>query len=313
VSAPSPRRLAAIDLGTNTVRVLVVEAAGQTWRPLHQAQRVTRLGAGQAAAGRLLDDPMRRTVDTVAEFTAAALRLGAGAVHIVATSAVREAPNRDELVARVRAATGRTIEVLSGEDEARLMLLGVANGLPALAGPCVVADIGGGSTEVVRAEAGRLVGAVSMKLGVVQLGERFMGVGPVDRACLALLRREIDQCLADELPAALAAAPVAMLVGTAGTVTTLAALDLGLDAYDAGRVQGHVVACAATERLLARLAGMTLAERAALPCLEPGRADVLIPGIAICLALMARLGQESLVVSDHGLREGLVHRLVRAF
>ncbi len=311
MTAASTRRLATIDLGTNTVRVLVVEAEGPHWRPLYQAQRVTRLGERQAAAGRLLDEPMERTVGAVAAFAAAARELGARAIHIVATSAVREAPNRDDFVARVWAATGHWIEVVSGEEEARLTLAGVAAGLPELAGSFLLFDVGGGSTELVLARSGRPLAAVSLRLGVVSLAERFMNSGPVSAHRFARLRREVESRLAAELPSEIADAGAAVLVGTAGTVTTLAALDLDLDAYDAERVQGHVLRRRAVERLLRRLSALTLEQRALLPCVERGRADVLIPGIALCLTVMERLGHDSLVVSDRGLREGILSTMLR--
>ncbi len=304
------RRLATVDLGTNTVRVLVVEAEGPSWRPLYEAQRVTRLGERQAAAGRLLDEPMRRTIEAVAEFVSSAERWGAGDIRIVATSAVREAVNRREFVARLRAATGHEVDVVSGEEEARLTLQGVAAGLPALRGAFVLFDVGGGSTEFVLARDGRPVTAVSLKLGVVALAERFVDAGPVGEERLARLRRAVEARLDADLPPEIAGAGAPALVGTAGTVTTLAALDLGLPTYDADRVQGHVLRRVAAEELLERLAAMTLPARERLPCMEPGRADVLIPGLVICLTVMERLGHESLVVSDRGLREGILHGIL---
>jgi exopolyphosphatase/guanosine-5'-triphosphate,3'-diphosphate pyrophosphatase len=307
---PRGRRLAAVDLGTNTVRLLVVDAEGGGWRPLHESQRITRLGEGQAAAGRLLEGPIRRTVDAVAEFVATARALGASDIRVVATSAVREAPNREELTARVEAATGQAVEVVSGEDEARLTLLGVSAGLPHLGGSFLLLDIGGGSTELVLARRGRAALASSLGLGVVPLAEGFTDAGPVGAGQLAAMRREVDARLADGLAPALLEHGRVPLVGTAGTVTTLAALDLGLGRYEAARVHGHTLHRAAVERLLVGLGGMTLAERAALPCLEPGRADLLVPGIVICLAVMRRLGRDALVVSDHGLREGIVQTML---
>jgi exopolyphosphatase/guanosine-5'-triphosphate,3'-diphosphate pyrophosphatase len=314
-SHPGPavpeRRLATVDLGTNTVRLLVVEARGADWRPLYEAQRVTRLGEGQSASGTLGAAAMARTADVVAKFAQEARALGAADIHVVATSAVREAANRAEFASLVRAATGLDLHVVSGEEEARLALHGVSAGLPALGGTFVLVDIGGGSTEIVRAEAGRVRAAVSLSLGVVALAERFVGPGPVDWDAFALLRRDVDRRLAFGLPGDLHALPRPALVGSAGTVTTLAALDLGLARYAADRVQGHALGRPAVERLLGRLAGLTVAEREALPCVEAGRGDLLIAGIAILLAVLDRLGRESLIVSDHGLREGIVHDLLR--
>ena len=250
-------------------------------------------------------------MDTVAEFVALAGRSGASEVHIVATSAVREAGNREEFVARVKAATGQTVRVVSGEEEARLTLEGVAAWLPELRGSFVLFDIGGGSTELVQARGGRPIATRSLKLGVVPLAERFMDGGPVDWDRFRAMRCEIDGRLVEDLGSELGAGSPSALVGTAGTVTALAALDLELAAYDPDRVQGHVLRRAVVERLLARLGALSVREREAVPCLERGRADVLIPGIAICLAIMDRLHHESLVVSDRGLREGILQSLLR--
>jgi exopolyphosphatase/guanosine-5'-triphosphate,3'-diphosphate pyrophosphatase len=310
-AAGRPRRLATVDLGTNTVRLLVVEADDGAWRALHQTQRVTRLGEGQAATGRLLPEPMRRTAAAVAEFARAARGLGATRVRIVATSAVREAGNRAEFVAQLEAEAGEAVEVVSGEDEARLTLRGVTSGLPGLGESFVLLDIGGGSTEFLRARPG-LTAAVSLRLGVVPLVEQWGDPGPVRWDRFAQMREHIERRLAAELPDAIGAAGTDELVGTAGTITTLAALDLGLPAYDAARVHGHRLGRAAVERELARLGALAVADRGRLPCLEPGRADVIIPGIAICLAAMARVGRESLVVSDRGLREGILCELLGA-
>lgn len=304
-----PDRLATVDLGTNTVRLLVVESVGGVWRPLHQTQRVTRLGEGQAAAGRLLPEPMQRTAATVAEFARAARRWGAGAVRIVATSAVREAVNREEFVATVEAACGERVHVVSGEDEARLTLKGVTSGLPGLGPSFLLFDIGGGSTEFVSARGGAPEAAVSLRLGVVPLQEEWGERGPVRWERFTRMREHVEARLHREVPERIRGA-AGELVGTAGTVTTLAALDLELPAYDAARVHGHRLARATVERLLARLGALGVDERARLPCLEPGRADVIIPGIAICLATMTCFRRDTLVVSDRGLREGILCELL---
>ncbi len=305
-------RLAAIDLGTNMIRLLVADAAGGDWRAVDQAQRVTRLGEGQEPGGALRPGPMARTLDTVVELVRRAEAAGAARVRITATSAVREAANRAPFVTRLESATGRAVEVLTGEDEARLTLLGVRSGLPGLAEPFVVLDIGGGSTELALARDGRLERAVSLRLGVVALAGRHAPDGRVAPASLAALRDEITARLHQEIPEAIAAAGARCLVGTAGTVTTLAALDLGLVAYDAARVQGHTLTRAAIGRLLERLAALTHAERGALPSLEPGRADLIVPGTVICLAAMSRVGFDVLTVSDRGLREGILCEILSA-
>src|SRR5207249_3671839 len=199
-------------------------------------------------------------------------RLGASDIRIVATSAVREASNGRAFAAAVEAATGRRVDVVSGEVEARLTLRGVRHGLGALSGPVLTFDIGGGSTEYVLSEGDTVRSMISLRLGVVPLAERFPFPGVVERARYRELHDEVRRRLDGELPDAICAARVAHLVGTAGTVTTLAALDLGLVRYDPDRVQGHVLSRAAVERLLDRLCRLTVGERAALPCLEPRRA-----------------------------------------
>jgi exopolyphosphatase/guanosine-5'-triphosphate,3'-diphosphate pyrophosphatase len=249
---------------------------------------------------------MTRTIAAVADFCRSAEARGAREILIVATSAVREALNRGEFLDRVQRAVGHPVEVVTGEEEARLALLGVLEGLPGLAGTFVLFDIGGGSTEFILARERRVAAAVSLPLGVVPLAERYMTDGPVDWSRYADMEREIRSGLTTGLAAFAAASRPDHLVGTAGTVTTLAALDRELPAYDPARVQGYVLERPRIERLLKRLGALPAAARATLPCLEPGRADLIIPGIAICLAVMDRFGASAVSVSDSGLREGIL-------
>jgi exopolyphosphatase/guanosine-5'-triphosphate,3'-diphosphate pyrophosphatase len=299
-------RLATIDLGSNTVRLLVaeIEAPG-VWHLVDQDQKVTRLGEGLAASGRLGPDPMARTLETVLAYVARARRLAADDVRIVATSAVREAANGTDFADALARGTGQRVRVITGEEEARLTLRGVVHGLGGAPGLVVVFDIGGGSTEYVRAREGALVTAVSLRLGVVPLAEAFPFPEPVDWPRYARLEYAVTDQLARELPGDWGAG-IDRLVGTAGTVTALAALDQELTSYDARRVQGHVLSAARIQTLLERLGALTLAERGSVPCLEPGRADLIIPGVAITRATMRHLGVEALTVSDAGLREGIL-------
>lgn len=311
---PSPsalRRLATIDLGSNTVRYLLVDVeAPAGWKVVEGDQRVTRLGEGLAESGRLGTTPMARTALAVGEYAERARRRGAREIHVVATSAVREAANGGDFAGRLEDATGATVRVVTGDDEARLTVRGVLAGLRDLTPPLIVFDIGGGSTEFILWRDGEVGPAVSLRLGVVPLAERYPFAGPVDWTRYGAMADEIAAQLARELPPSLGARSFATLVGTAGTVTTLAALDLGLAAYDAERVQGHRLTRAAVDTQLRRLGALTVQGRAALPCLEPGRADLIVPGVAIATAAMDRLGADSLVVSDWSLREGIVAELV---
>ena len=300
-------RLAAIDLGTNTIRLLVVEVAeDRKWTPLAQAQTIARLGEGFRTSGRLGEAAMERAVATVAEFCSRARALGAERILIIGTSAVREAANRSALLDRVRRVTGQEVQVVPGEDEGRLTMLGVLHGLSALSGSIVVFDIGGGSTEFILARDRESVRARSLALGVVPLAERYMSPEPVDWSRYAGLEREVQAQLARELGDFLPERRPDHLIGTAGTVTTLAALDQALPEYDPEKVHGYRLQRHRIEELLATLGALPVAARAALPCLEPGRADVIIPGIAICLAAMDAFGSRSLLVSDFGLREGIL-------
>ncbi len=300
-------RLAAIDLGTNTIRLLVVEVAeNRSWRPLAQAQTITRLGEGLRDSGGLGEAAMERAVATVAEFCRRARAFGAERILIIGTSAVREAANRSAFLDRVRQATGQEVQVVPGEDEGRLTMLGVLHGLPALSGSIVVFDIGGGSTEFILARDRKSVLTRSLALGVVPLAERYMTSESVDWGRYAGLDREVRAQLARELRDFLPEERPDHLIGTAGTVTTLAALDQALPEYDPGKVHGYRLQRHRIEELLATLGALPVAARAALPCLEPGRADVIIPGIAICLAAMDAFGSGSVLVCDFGLREGIL-------
>lgn len=300
-------RLATIDLGTNTVRLLAVDGdGGCPWRVIDQDQRVTRLGEGLAASGRLGRAAMERTAAAVVEYAARAVRAGCRDVRIVATSAVREAANGPAFAADVARRAGWPVRVIGGEEEARLTVRGVLAALGGGGGALIAFDIGGGSTEYVRARDGAVVAAASLRLGVVRLAERHPCPGAMSGAAWGALVAEVGAALEAGLPRAVVDGGAARLVGTAGTVTALAALDLGLAAYDAARVQGHVLERRAIEELRRRLAALDHAGRAALPCLEPGRADLILPGVAIVLATMDLLDAARLTVSDWGLREGLV-------
>lgn len=300
-------RLAAIDLGSNTIRLLVADADPERGiRPVHGEQVIVRLGARLEASGKLAPESMDRALAVVREYRARARAHGAERVIAVATAAVREAENREEFVERLSTELRLTPRVVTGEEEARLTLLGAVWGVPAVPSPFCLLDIGGGSTELVVARGASPLGGVSLRLGVVSLVERFLHADPVDwadyTACAGYVA---DRLAAEAWPTIRPMAPRA-LVGTAGTITTLAALDLGLSAYDPARVQGHRLTVAAMRGLLVRLGALHVAERARLPCLEPGRADLVIPGIAVALAVADGVGLGELTVADTGLREGIL-------
>jgi exopolyphosphatase/guanosine-5'-triphosphate,3'-diphosphate pyrophosphatase len=307
-------RLATIDLGTNTVRLLVADAEPGTtsWRVVDHHQRVTRLGEGSRAAGRLGEGPASRTTAAVVEYVERARRAGAERIEIVATSAVREAQNGAAYARDLARTTGVNVRVISGNDEARLTLRGILHGLGPAAGTTLAFDIGGGSTEFMLARDGALMAALSLRLGVVPLAERYPLAEPGAVAEYRALEDDVARQLSRELTPPIAGAAIDRLVGSAGTVTTLAALDLGLETYDPARVQGHALTRAAIERQRVRLAALDVPGRAALPCLEPGRADLILPGVAIVVATLAQVGTDRLIVSDWGLREGILADILGA-
>lgn len=300
-------RLAAIDLGTNTVRLLIAEVdRPNTWRVIDEDQRVTRLGEALRSSGTLSHDAMARTAAVVVQYVERAIRAHVKDVHIYATSAVREAENGGAFAADLERRTGRRVRVVSGEEEARLTLRGVLHGLGPIEGALLVFDVGGGSTEFILADHGALSAVLSLRLGVVALAERFPFSAAVDWDRYEELVSEVRGQLETELSPAMRHGRAERLVGTAGTVTTLAALDLRLARYDPRRVQGHRLTRSAIDRLRDRLGALSVAERAALPCLEPGRADLIVPGIAIVAATMESVGAATLIVSDAGFREGIM-------
>jgi exopolyphosphatase/guanosine-5'-triphosphate,3'-diphosphate pyrophosphatase len=275
-------------------------------RPVHAEQVVTRLGEGLARAGALGEAPMARALAAVRAYGERARGRGAERILVVATAAVRRAANGAAFVARLAAETGLAARVVPGDEEARLTLLGVASGVPPPTGPWAVLDIGGGSTELTVARGARAVRSVSLPLGVVELAERFLAADPVDWARYRACQAHVAERLAAVAWPVVGPLAPRRLAGTAGTITTLAALDLGLLAYEPARVEGHRLSRAAVARLLDRLGALPLAERARLPCLEPGRADLIVPGIAIALAVLDGLRLAELTAADSGLREGIL-------
>jgi exopolyphosphatase/guanosine-5'-triphosphate,3'-diphosphate pyrophosphatase len=234
------RLLAGIDLGTNTVRILVAEADVATGLvPVWADQVVTRLGEGLAERGRLAPTAAERTLGVIRRYRDRARKLGAAEVLLVATAAVRQAQDGGEFLHQLEAEPGIRPRVVSGEDEARLTLLGALWGLGPVAETFALLDIGGGSTEVLVARGARVLAVVSLALGVVQLAERFFASDPVAAPELLACRTHVDARLRDEAWDRIRPHVPTALVATAGTPTTLAALDLGLLAYDPVRVQGH--------------------------------------------------------------------------
>lgn len=297
---------AGIDIGTNTVRLLIAQGDGHGGMvPLAWDQRVIRLGEGLGERGLLSASAMERALTTLREFRQRIDRFGPIQVRAVATEAVRRANNRNLFLDRVLQETGILPQVLSEPEEAHLALRGVLAGVQT-SGRVAVLDIGGGSTEFSLVdETGRMLASRSLKLGVVTLTEGYLRAIPTDEGEFQTLVEVIKQQLVS-LAADVALAQAEQLIGTAGTITTLAALDLKLSHYDPLLVNNHPLKRQRLISLLADLKGMSLEERRRIPALEPGREDVIIAGGAILLQTMEQFGFTEVVVSDAGLREGVI-------
>jgi len=301
---------AAIDVGTNTLRLLVAEAAdAHHFTILHQEQTIARLGEGLMPSRRLQDAPSRRGLAVLKGFAETTRRFKVQHVAAAATSAVREASNREEFVAAVYQESGLSLQVIDGNEEARLTLLGVRHGLRLGSGRVLAMDIGGGSTEFVLARGETIEAMVSTGLGVVKLMEAHLKSDPPSPDELAA----IEQVVANRVGRVRDALPDldgTTLIGTAGTPTTLAAIDLGLSVYTPDRVDGHRLSMTRTRQLLHMLATRPLAERSTIPPLEPGRADLIVAGTTLIMTVMGVLGYDEFMVSDSGLREGLLLDLI---
>lgn len=280
-------RLAAIDIGTNSVRLLVADIDGSGREavlvPVERRMRITRLGQGVDASRSLAPDAIDRTVAVLREYRAVIDDLGATKVRATATSAARDATNRDAFFGPAAEALGSEPELLSGEEEARLSFLGATSGLTAPS-PFLVVDIGGGSTEL------QVVGTdvrVSLDVGCVRLTERF---GDDVEAVRASVRGLLPEAEAKRA------------VGVAGTVTTIAALDLGLAEYDPERIHGHRISKEGAGEQLARLASLTVEERAQI--VEPGRAPVIVAGAAILAEILDFYGLDAIEASERDILHG---------
>jgi exopolyphosphatase/guanosine-5'-triphosphate,3'-diphosphate pyrophosphatase len=266
---------------------------------------ITRLGQGVDDTGRIDPVALDRTVAVLARYGRRARALGAGRIRIGATSAVRDASNRDDLAAAVREHAGADMEVIDGEQEAALSFLGAVTGLDRPA-PLLVVDIGGGSTELVIGRE-RPEAAVSLQMGSVRLTERVVRHDPPTRGELAALVAAAGDVLAGgDVPANAARTMVAV----AGTATTVAALALGLEVHDPEVVHGSVLGIDRVQGVLDELASMTTAERAALPVMPPGREDVIVAGATILVTVMRRFGFAETVVSETDILDGLALELL---
>ena len=304
-------RVAAIDCGTNSVRLLVadVDRAAGRLSDVDRRLEIVRLGQGVDATGRLAAEPLARTLRVLRSYRQIIGEASASAVRMVATSATRDAANAGEFVTGVRDILAIEPEVLSGEDEARLSFTGATAELTGeAAGPYLVTDIGGGSTEFVLGDPGSMTAAVSVNIGCVRMTERHLRHDPPGQDEIAAARADIDDAL-DMVAGKIPVAAARTLVGLAGSVTTVAALVLGLDSYQAERIHHSRVSAAAVREVTASLLAQTRAERQRLAVMHPGRVDVIGGGALVLTRIMERFGFGEVLVSEHDILDGLAWSL----
>ena len=303
-------RVAAVDLGTNSTRLLVADVAGEELEEVVRRLTITRLGEGVDGRRRLLPVPIARVRNCLADYRRELEALGAERTLAIATSAVRDAENGEALLGEIEWSYGFTTRLLSGTDEAAMMIRGVASGRGALDDVLVV-DIGGGSTELVHAVDGEVASATSLDVGCVRVTERFLASDPPSRPELAAAAGYVRSLLPE--------LDVREAIGVAGTVTTLATLDLYARlesaSADSDRVKvkalsaathGHRLAKPAVDEPLERLAGMTLEERLAVPGIEPGRAPVIVAGLVILSEVLSSYDLAAIEVSERDILHGAV-------
>jgi exopolyphosphatase/guanosine-5'-triphosphate,3'-diphosphate pyrophosphatase len=289
------RRVAAIDLGTNSTRLLVADVDDGRVDEVVRRLTITRLGEGVDARRRLLPVPITRVRNCLTDYRRELEQLGADRTLAIATSAVRDAENGEAFLGEVEWSFGFTTRLLDGDEEAALMVRGVTSGRPPLADTLVV-DIGGGSTELVIADDGTPASSTSLDVGCVRITERFLRSDPPSSPELAAAGGYVRSLLPILEPQ--------YAIGVAGTVTTLAALDLGLEEYDPERVHGRRIRRESVERELNRLAAMTLAERRDVPAIEPGRAPVIVAGLVVLREVMDAYDLPEIEASERDILHG---------
>jgi exopolyphosphatase / guanosine-5'-triphosphate,3'-diphosphate pyrophosphatase len=305
-------RVAAVDIGTNSVRLLVADVDGLSPRdakvvPLDRRMRITRLGQGVDRSRALAPEAIERTTAVLREYRAALDQFGVTAVRATATSAARDSANRDDFFAAAHDALGVTPELLSGEEEAALSFLGATADLTDLdaPGPYLVVDIGGGSTEFVLGTDAPS-GLVSLDMGCVRVTEQYLESDPPAPEELSNAIAAVRDLVAEVPRTIPGAADAATLVGLAGTVTTVAAVELGIPEYDPEKIHHFVLTRDAAEDVFRTLATESAEQRTHNPGLEPGRVDVIVGGTVVLVGIFRVLGFDEMLVSEADILDGLV-------
>jgi exopolyphosphatase/guanosine-5'-triphosphate,3'-diphosphate pyrophosphatase len=308
---------AAVDLGTNNCRLLIVQSAHGGFRVRDSFSRIVRLGEGLDATGSLSEAAIVRTIGALRICASKIRRAGVTRIRCIATEACREADNGADFIARVRRETGLSLEIIDGDEEAELAAMGCASLFDEQARHIFVFDIGGGSTEIIRLAreaGGRFVPAdrASLPLGVVRLAERHAGQGENGHGYEQMMD-DAQGHLAEFMARQHAVEDIGdvQLIGTSGTITTLAAVHLGLQRYDRKKVDGITIEAGQTHEIIARLRAKTRDQLAANPCIGHERADLVLAGCAVVDVIHRQWPVERFHVADRGLREGVLLKMIR--
>jgi exopolyphosphatase/guanosine-5'-triphosphate,3'-diphosphate pyrophosphatase len=305
-------RIAAIDIGTNSVHMVIADASGaQGFEVVDREREVVQIGRGAFRSGRLQADAIRRTVDSLARFVQLARRHRADRILCVATAAVREARNGGDFLAAARSATGITPRVIPAAEEGRLIYLGVRSALQLPEKPSAIVDIGGGSMQLVLADAERRMQTLSAPLGALRLSESFLHSDPPARPELQRLRQHVRKTAQEPLEKLLKDKP-RQAYGSSGSIHALANLAHWEETGGPiAHVNGHFLALESLQRTGAKLQGMTTAERARLPAIDAPRAEIIVAAAIVLEHVLEELDLEGITLSDFGVREGLVHDFVQ--
>jgi exopolyphosphatase / guanosine-5'-triphosphate,3'-diphosphate pyrophosphatase len=293
-------RVAVIDVGTNSARLLVADVAAGKVSPVERRSRVTRLGRGVDLSGRLSAEAIEEACEAIGEYVAAYRELGAETVEAIATSAVRDAENGSAFVAELRERFALSARVLDGEEEARLTYLG-ATSEHVPTEPTLVVDIGGGSTELIVGTGAEISFHTSLQAGVVRHSERHVASDPPTAAELESLATDVRGLIEAAVGGRIEARAG---IAVAGTPTSLAAVEMGLEPYDPTRIHGHVLSLPSIQRMLSQLASTPLAQRVEIPGMHPDRAPTIVAGVVILVETMRAFGLDRIEVSEHDILYG---------
>jgi exopolyphosphatase/guanosine-5'-triphosphate,3'-diphosphate pyrophosphatase len=301
------KRVAVIDVGTNSTRLLVADVEGGTVSPLERRSTVTRLGRGVDLSGHLASEAIEDVCAAIDGYIRMIEELGAGTIDVIATSAVRDADNGSAFVAELRERFALSARVLDGEEEARSTYMGATAEAPPTE-PTLVVDIGGGSTELVVGQGSEVSFHDSLQAGVVRHSERHIASDPPTAGELEALATDVRGLIEASLGAGVAASRG---IAVAGTPTSLAAIELGLEPYDPSRVHGHTLVLPSIQRMLSQLASVPLAERVEIPGMHPDRAPTIVAGVVILVEVMRAFGLEEIRVSEHDILYGTAIASIR--